>query len=460
MNICSVQFGYNCGSTNFKQSKTNLLQSILRPNSTMERQPVTDIFKAQTLDSVTFQGHLAKAERIFENKFNKIFFRKIANEHLPCAYTGIEMISQKQFDELIQTKVLRGNSADVIKELKKFEKSLFPVENGIFNILKSLSEKYPEKNLQELLKLKYPIAEKKLIQQQANTLNRINMVIRDLPKEEFLKIREIVQESFDKIFAPNPNPQDRFKRKALLYKLKTQNLTNKKIQKRIIKLAEKLPNSETSVNSFIVKYSEPYRIRYENKNPKKIPQTSEEIALRLLRPSLATEEHIYPQAMYRAEEIALRLLRPSLATEEHIYPQAMYRAEELAARNGDETAKNLSKLRVTILTSNYINEIKKDFLFDDFAPKVKYNINENIQKHINKLIKIDKDWLNHGKIEDAALLTDYIMTLKEEFQRRSKIINIDIKDFEEKLPEIKDKIAKHIEKMENKKSKKVNHSHK
>lgn len=400
----------------------------------MERQPVTDIFKAQTLDSVTFQGHLAKAERIFENKFNKIFFRKIANEHLPCAYTGIEMISQKQFDELIQTKVLTGNSADVIKELKKFEKSLFPVENGIFNILKSLSEKYPEKNLQELLKLKYPIAEKKLIQQQANTLNRINMVIRDLPKEEFLKIREIVQESFDKIFAPNPNPKDRFKRKALLYKLKTQNLTNKKIQKRIIKLAEKLPNSETSVNSFIVKYSEPYRIRYENKNPKQIPQTS--------------------------EEIALRLLRPSLATEEHIYPQAMYRAEELAARNGDETAKNLSKLRVTILTSNYINEIKKDFLFDDFAPKVKYNINENIQKHINKLIKIDKDWLNHGKIEDAALLTDYIMTLKEEFQRRSKIINIDIKDFEEKLPEIKDKIAKHIEKMENKKSKKVNHSHK
>lgn len=434
MNICSVQFGYNCGSTNFKQSKTNLLQSVLRPNSTMERQPVTDIFKAQTLDSVTFQGHLAKAERIFENKFNKIFFRKIANEHLPCAYTGIEMISQKQFDELIQTKVLTGNSADVIKELKKFEKSLFPVENGIFNILKSLSEKYPEKNLQELLKLKYPIAEKKLIQQQANTLNQINMVIRDLPKEEFLKIREIVQESFDKIFAPNPNPQDRFKRKALLYKLKTQNLTNKKIQKQIIKLAEKLPNSETSVNSFIVKYSEPYRIRYENKNPKKIPQTS--------------------------EEIALRLLRPSLATEEHIYPQAMYRAEELAARNGDETAKNLSKLRVTILTSNYINEIKKDFLFDDFAPRVKYNINENIQKHINKLIKIDKDWLNHGKIEDAALLTDYIMTLKEEFQRRSKIINIDIKDFEEKLPEIKDKIAKHIEKMENKKSKKVNHSHK
>lgn len=434
MNICSVQFGYNCSSTNFKQSKTNLLQSVLRLNSTMERQPVTDIFKAQTLDSVTFQGHLAKAERIFENKFNKIFFRKIANEHLPCAYTGIEMISQKQFDELIQTKVLTGNSADVIKELKKFEKSLFPVENGIFNILKSLSEKYPEKNLQELLKLKYPIAEKKLIQQQANTLNRINMIIRDLPKEEFLKIREIVQESFDKIFAPNPNPQDRFKRKALLYKLKTQNLTNKKIQKRIIKLAEKLPNSETSVNSFIVKYSEPYRIRYENKNPKQIPQTS--------------------------EEIALRLLRPSLATEEHIYPQAMYRAEELAARNGDETAKNLSKLRVTILTSNYINEIKKDFLFDDFAPKVKYNINENIQKHINKLIKIDKDWLNHGKIEDAALLTDYIMTLKEEFQRRSKIINIDIKDFEEKLPEIKDKIAKHIEKMENKKSKKVNHSHK
>lgn len=97
----------------------------------------------------------------------------------------------------------------------------------------------------------------------------------------------------------------------------------------------------------------------------------------------------------------------------------------------------------------------KRFLIWRFCTKSKIQYKRKYSKHINKLIKIDKDWLNHGKIEDAALLTDYIMTLKEEFQRRSKIINIDIKDFEEKLPEIKDKIAKHIEKMENKKSKKL-----
>lgn len=441
MNICGVQFINNDSSANFKNSKVNLYRPLLSfkkgelfCSPRVERQPLTDIFISNKLEKISFQGHLSKAERVFENKFNKTFFRKISNEHLPCAYTGIEMISQKQFDELIHNNVFNGKSADVVKELKKFEKCLFPVEKNVFNLLESLSKKYPDNNLQELLKLKYSTAEKSLIRQQAKTLNNINMIIRSLPQDEFMNIRTIIQESFDKIFAPNPSAKDRFKRKALLYKLKTQQISNPKIQKEIIKLAERLPNSETSVSSFIVKYAEPYRIRFENGIPKKIPQTS--------------------------EEIALRLLRPSLATEEHIYPQAMYRAEELAARNGDESAKNLSKLRVTILTSNYINEIKKDCLFDDFAPKVKYNINENVQKHINKLIKIDKDWLNHGKIDDAALLTDYILTLKEEFQRRSKIINVDIKDFEEKLPQIREKISKHVEKMDNKKNKKINQSHK
>lgn len=64
---------------------------------------------------------------------------------------------------------------------------MFDIEKNVLTILETLSKKHPEFTLQELLQLKYPQAEKVLIKQQSNVLNKINMIIRKLPKMNICK---------------------------------------------------------------------------------------------------------------------------------------------------------------------------------------------------------------------------------------------------------------------------------
>lgn len=403
MNVLGVQKFHQSAFANLNSKKANLHGDFCRFENNFENKINEDVFEHSNPKQVSFNGQLPKTTLRFEEKFNKVFFRKLANEHLPCAYTGIEMISAAQISKLKDSHIFSQNSPDVIKELKKFEQSLFPVEKEVFQTLEELAKTHPDKNLQELLKIKFPEAEKSLIQKQTALLNDINMEIRSLPKDEYLELRNIIQESFDKIFEPHPKPEDRFRRKALLYKLRATNISDQKVKDNITKIAEKLPNSQNSVDAFIVKYSEPYRIRFEYKVPHKIPQNDEEIVLRLLEPAFASDEHIYPQTLYNA------------------------------ARKKNQ---NINQQRITILTSKFINEQKKDTLFDDFAQTSQYDVATNVQNHINKLIKINQKWLKQGKTNDAKLLADYILLLKEEFQRRSKIVDIDISELDETLSKL------------------------
>lgn len=361
--------------------------------------------------NINFLGGFVYVNKTIITQFTSKFFKKLAQEHLPCAYTGIEMVPRSSYDELIKTEALKKRGPVAIKFLKRFKNCMFETEKNIFTILETESKKHPDLKLQELLQLKYPAAEQSLINQQSEVLNKINLMIRNLPEKEFNATREVIKEAFDKIFTQNPLPENRFKRKEFLSKLKGLNINNKQEKNKILEIAENLPNSETSINAFIVKYSQPYKTKIdENGNLIKIPRDS--------------------------EELGLRLLQPSLATDEHIYPQTLYNKEDLARKNGNNAAKMLSSSRVTILTSERINNMKSDTLLDDFIKTCPYDIKNNIQKHINALIRIAQVWMKKGQIEDAHKLTEYISVLQEEFQRRSKNITIDTRDFEKISQEI------------------------
>ena len=69
------------------------------------------------------------------------------------------------------------------------------------------------------------------------------MIIRKLPKNEYLQMRKLIQESFNKIFEPNPTPEERFGRKIFINKLKQINISDQNIRNKIIAVAEKLPQS-------------------------------------------------------------------------------------------------------------------------------------------------------------------------------------------------------------------------
>lgn len=385
----------------------------------------SDVFnRTNPPENVTFQGGLTYVgQASFATRFPKTFFKKLAEEILPCAYTGIEMIPRSKYDELRESQVLNKRSALSIKFLKKFKNNFIGIEKDIFNILETESKKHPNLKIQEILQLKYPSAEKTLITQQSNVLNKINLVARKLPKEEFIQLRKIVQTAFDKIFAQEPLPEERFRRKDFLFELKNFKMKSQNDKDKIIKIAEKLPSSTSSISAFIVKYSQPYKLKFENNSVIKNVRDSEDLGLRLMRPFLATDEHIYPQTLYN---------------------------KEMAQKLSNNPNAKITDNRVTILTCGFINAEKTDILLDDFIKNSKYNIQENIQNHINRLIQINNIWMKKGRIADSAMLADYITELKSEFERRSNIVKVDISELDKILPNISTKYKEHMLKLEQK----------
>lgn len=414
MNIPKVQFTDNKNVYNYSSSKamTNVRPLPIGFLPSVKSQLSCDTFiKAKSPESVTFNGAFISPINKFSEKFTKNFFRKLASEHLPCAYTRVIMVPRTDYDELRELGILTKRGIHAIKYLRKYEESMLPIEKTIFSMLESEAKKHPNLKLQELLKLKYQTAEKILINQQSKVLNKINLMARDLPKEDYKQMRTVINEFYDKIFAKDPLPEERFRRQNFINALKATKIKNQEIKNKILTVADTLPSSTSSVNSFIIKYSQPYKIKYVN--GKIIKETRD------------------------SEELGLRLIHPTLASDEHIYPQKLYKEEELARINGEKWAKDLSDYRVTILTTESINSAKSDILIDDLIKTSSHDIVGNIQYHINALIHVDDVWMKKGHYQDAALLADYITTLRDEFLLRSKIINIDLGNFEKKIPQIK-----------------------
>lgn len=412
-----------------RQSTCNLQYKKLQVDCFQKQTDSTNSIKGSISPvNVKFTGDITYISNDFETKFPKTFFKKLAAEHLPCAYTGIEMISRADYDKLREMQVLQKKGPVAIKFLKKYENSLTGVEKEVFSYLKKESKKHPDLKLQELLQLRFPAAEQTLIRQQSLILDKINLVGRGLQKSEYIELRKLINSSFDKIFEPEPLPENRFRKKDFQFLLENLNIKDQNLKTRLLQIASKLPTSSNSVNAFIVKYSQPYKIKYADGELIKTTRDSEELGLRLISPALATDEHIYPQKLYRKEE-QMRLA-------------------------GNKKAFKMSNYRVTILTSAYINNKKSDTDLDIFIKNSAYNIPQNIQKHINKLTKVANVWMKKGRIEDAQQLVEYIYVLKNEFALRSKIIDIDTTELDKIAPDIQKAYTTHMEKMKVKKAKK------
>lgn len=437
MNITKIQFTNNkkeyvSNTVQNTQKSSNLHTHLSVPDCSVNKNIVpAEVYKAQSL---TFCSRVPFVSHQFETTFTKSFFKKLLKEGITDAYSEIELIPREDVDALKSLGVLGRKSQVAVKMLKLYKNQMFPIEKEIFAILENLSKKHPDMTLQELLQLKYPKAEQTLIKQQCNILNKINLISRKLPKHEFLEMRKLLQKSFDKIFEQNPVPEDSFGRKAFLQELKEISISDKRIKERIIKTAETLPQSSNSVTAFIVKYSRPYKLNYNRatKTYTKVPRDSEEIGVRLLEPSIGTDDHIYPQTAYRKEQNKFL--------------------------ENDDITQNTSSFRVTVLTSKRMNEAKADTFLDSFMSGQKKPIAQHIQTHMDRLVQIAHKWSNVGRNSDADLLCDYIKVLQEEFDKRSATLKIDLGDFEKEIPKIKERAAKSNEKKQVKRLKKSGHA--
>ena len=438
MRITGVNFKENTNNTNkVNLNQINPINAFALHFKNIQLNSLDkDIFVKQTpsTDNIAFTGEVKFTTNEFKKKFNKTFFKKLMREDIPDAYTGKSMISQEEIDTLKSLGVFKKKSSIAMKYLKEYEDCMYPIEKEIYYILKNLAKKHPDMNLQELLQMKHKRAEEILIQQQTKILDKINMMIRVLPRGEYLQARKFINGAFDKILDPNPTPETRFSRKVFLHGLDDLKISDPKTKEKIMAVASKLPQSSNSINAFIVKYSHATKIIDKN------PFGKQEIV-------------VIPRS---PEEIALRLLDPSVQSDEHIWPQAEFRKLEEQIQKGEIKREDANTLRVSILTSKHINNLKSDTLIDDFITEVpEYDIPKNIQTHMDKLIEVMDKWARAGKYEDAALLGEYIKVLENEFILRSNTIRVNVGDLDPRIAELQQKAEEALQKRIEKKQRRA-----
>ena len=141
--------------------------------------------------------------------------------------------------------------------------------NKVMYKLQMESEKLPDKNTKDSI-----LQEQKII----NFLKIIlrTSVLKD--NEQLLTLLNNASERLagKKVLIP-------FNRKSFIYDLSriVENIEDKHLQSELLKTAEKLPTSRDCISAYIMKYA---------------TETSEKIIYRMLWPSLASVEHIFPKS--------------------------------------------------------------------------------------------------------------------------------------------------------------------
>lgn len=203
---------------------------------------------------------------------------------LKCPYFGVEMLSGYEIARLENRLDKCNNVKDVIKVLSKYTKYMQATERKMYKRFLAISKISPQKTLPECLKLWYDEAIIKLKLEEFNVLDDVDKISLDLSPQNALAVHEKTTKCRQVIL--ENNKADTFKRKILLTSLddikpkntNQENLVLEKLKDRAVYL----PMSGTSENAFIVKY---------------VDRTQQEIAKRIIRPSVATIEHIQPNSL-------------------------------------------------------------------------------------------------------------------------------------------------------------------
>ena len=166
--------------------------------------------------------------------------KNLLNYRIPCLCCGMEMLHPDIYSKLLDMEELSENAFSAIKILEPFERIMHPVERQVFNMFKSMSAKYPNKDFKELLQMKKDVHELALVKIQSIIFNKISFYRRILPKKTARQLRKLMIKTNDIIFDPEPHKP--FSRRIFIHKLKNilKNIENKKLKDEIEKFEKKL----------------------------------------------------------------------------------------------------------------------------------------------------------------------------------------------------------------------------
>lgn len=203
-------------------------------------------------------------------------------DNITCPYSGVKMISASKMDKIERRLDHCSTLSDNINTLQQYRPCMQKLEKQVFGKLKEYAIDNPSATANDCLQELKPECLTKLRIEEFKVLDSIDKLSNKMSPEKALEIRRITTNARKQILE-DKNDQI-FKRKDILSDLAiiTKKSGDKELANEIWETANKLPKSATNFNAFVVKYAD---------------RTQKEIMARLLRPSIASIEHITPKSI-------------------------------------------------------------------------------------------------------------------------------------------------------------------
>ena len=225
--------------------------------------------------------------------------KNIKNLHCPAC--GLIMLDDEQINQFIQD-VATARGTELVEALEKYEderaisgektdnpKTIYrPQKQEIVNIIKELARQYPEEDISGLVRIEGKNHIDKLIASQLEIVGKLEEYIKSsqLDLTEKATLRYIIDEHKARIKGES---DIEFQNKPFVYAIL--NATdNKGVKSQIANIVSKLPNSDSQIDSFFVKY--------EKKN-----RSAKEIAKKFVAQSVPSADHLIPKSKKGANSI-------------------------------------------------------------------------------------------------------------------------------------------------------------
>ena len=211
--------------------------------------------------------------------------REITN--LPCASCGEIVLTDSDVKSVIPDD-FKGTTEHFIGAIAPFEDELRPIEKQFFGILKKQAKKHPHTKIKKMLHSLYTTHSKLLLRKQENVIRDVikmnDSIVLDHDAQKDLY--EAINDAKNII---NSDVIPLVRRRRLILAKFSNLIVKYPDENNFIKIVEKvskLPAAKNDIDAFITTYAE---------------RTPADICARLLQPSSATIEHIFPKCTPQGE---------------------------------------------------------------------------------------------------------------------------------------------------------------
>lgn len=209
-------------------------------------------------------------------------------DNIPCPACGKTMMTREKFNEFKQ-RLDKTNPEQYLYLLGEYQDYMRPIEESVFNELKSLAYSEGTTDIRELL---VTLRQTKLPQLQSiqrRKLIQMKKIARTLPAEERGALSSKLSELGKQI--KRKNEEAPFRRKKMLQEIKAVKISNPYKYEKLQNLAKAFPTSKDTNSAWIIKYS--------GKNKFNKDWESKDIAERMLFSSVPNIDHIIPYGTER-----------------------------------------------------------------------------------------------------------------------------------------------------------------